>query len=522
MLTAYVLTIILIIIAYNQYWLSFFVNTFISNNTILELKFDLTLYSYVFIIRILIISTMVFSWARFYIWGSSNCFFFFILLFLFVISMIFLTGRTRFIFVFLGWEGLGLTSFLLIIFYQNWIRAKGGLLTLLTNRVGDASLIILFGLWLITKGIYNLNQVISIFVSLLFLFVCLTKRAQVPFTSWLPAAIAAPTPVRALVHSSTLVTAGIWLLIRFSQFSIILEYAIFIIGYSTLLVARLAALIELDLKKLIALSTLSQLGLIIIAITIIGPFIRLFHLLIHAFAKANLFLMIGNLIHFRFSHQDARLMSPGPERIRRILSIFIRVFRLRGVAFYSGFFSKEIILNTQYFLFNSTIAIILIIRIITLTVAYCIKLILYRSKVELNQPLVSLRKRALHITPSYVLTIITLLLGFVSRANFIVIIIKSERLSGLYWRFIIITLIIRFLWVYNYYKVNILFYTQSGLIERFNIIYIHMSKVFILTYFNKQTDLTYLFRSIKYSNILLSINIVIILLSINIMIICLF
>jgi len=178
---------------------------------------------------------------------KNNLFFF--LLLLFVISILILTLANSFIIVFLGWEGLGVTSFLLIIFYQNWIRFKGGLLTLLTNRIGDAIILLCFAYRIILRSIFNLRFFLRFTWFFLFIILTFTKSAQVPFTRWLPAAIAAPTPVRALVHRSTLVTAGIWLLVRFRQLTLIINLLKLIFGILTLIVARFAALVEIDGKN---------------------------------------------------------------------------------------------------------------------------------------------------------------------------------------------------------------------------------------------------------------------------------
>jgi len=188
----------------------------------------------------------------------------------------------------------------------------------------------------IVSSVYQKGSVVAF---LLFLIVALTKRAQFPFTRWLPAAMAAPTPVRALVHSSTLVTAGVWLLVRFRQMRVSLAGVLLTLGTITLMLASTAALIEVDGKKVVALSTLRQLGLIFMAISLGNSLICLFHLLMHAFAKANLFfLIVGNFLHIRFSQQDYRQLSSGIERKTIFLIIFIRVFSLRGVIFSRGFF----------------------------------------------------------------------------------------------------------------------------------------------------------------------------------------
>ena len=167
--------------------------------------------------------------------------------------------------------------------------------------------------------------------------------------------MAAPTPVSALVHSSTLVTAGVWLLIRFRQKRMYLSSSLLVLGGTTLLLARIAALIEVDGKKVVALSTLRQLGLMFMAISLGNSVICLFHLLMHAFAKANLFLIVGNFLHIRFSQQDYRQLSTGVERKAIFLIIFVSILRLRGIVFSRGFFSKDSILLREFNLISGVL-----------------------------------------------------------------------------------------------------------------------------------------------------------------------
>jgi NADH-ubiquinone oxidoreductase chain 5 len=176
----------------------------------------------------------------------------------------------------------------------------------------------------------------------------ITKRAQMPFSAWLPAAMAAPTPVSALVHSSTLVTAGVYLLIRHSfllgRFNL-LKYLL-LVGAMTMFMAGISAIKELDIKKVVALSTLRQLGLIIIIIGRGLPLLGFFHLLSHAYFKAILFMCAGILIHRIKDYQDIRTMGLGAS----FLPLTIRVFttanlRLCGMPFMAGFYSKDLILE---------------------------------------------------------------------------------------------------------------------------------------------------------------------------------
>jgi len=272
--------------------------------------------------------------------------------------------------------------------------------------------------------------------------VTLTKRAQIPFTRWLPAAMAAPTPVRALVHSSTLVTAGVWLLVRFRQMSIYLCCILLIVGATTLILARMGALMEVDGKKVVALSTLRQLGLMFMAISLGNRLICLFHLLIHAFAKANLFLIVGNFLHIRFSQQDSRQLSSGVERRTIFIAIFIRVFRLRGVTFSRGFFSKDSILISEFNLMRNTLSWLILIRIISLTLAYCIKLVSSLIKIESFNLSIHLNYSPISLFPNLLLVFFRVFLGYIIFNNIQHLIIFSKRNSGLYWLYLILRVVI--------------------------------------------------------------------------------
>ncbi len=363
---------------------------------------------FVFFLLVIAISLCVFSWSRFYM-HKKRLRWFFSTLFVFVLSIVILILRESLFFIFLGWEGLGVSSFLLIVFYQNWMRVNGGLLTLLTNRVGDACLILSFSYWIfLLSPTFNFNQ----FLIILAFILAFTKRAQWPFTSWLPAAIAAPTPVSALVHRSTLVTAGIWLLIRF--FSNSSSVLWLLLGSLTTLIARLAALLETDIKKIVALSTLSQLGLIIISLYLGGKLICFFHLVCHALAKANLFLIVGRMLGLNYSQQDSRKLPVSINTIR--IALIIRVFRLRGILFQSGMYSKEQILLTHFILYNRTTSWASIIILVTLTLSYCFKLFslcLWRNREKVTRA----SRSIMMYLPILTLSTLTISFGFFYHNN---------------------------------------------------------------------------------------------------------
>ena len=277
---------------------------------------------------------------------------FHLLLFSFILSMYLLILRPNLIRLLLGWDGLGLRSYLLVIYYSNPKAYNSGMVTALTNRIGDA--LILVSLAYLMKAanwnilFYSLREK-SILTGSLIIVAATTKSAQIPFSAWLPAAMAAPTPVSALVHSSTLVTAGVYLLIRHNIILVSLNLARYLIlmGSLTIIIARFRALFETDLKKIVALSTLSQLGVIILALGLGAFTARFFHLLRHAFFKALLFLTTGAIIHRSNNYQDLRVIG-GASNSLPLTSSFclISIISLIGFPFISAFFSKELILET--------------------------------------------------------------------------------------------------------------------------------------------------------------------------------
>ena len=266
----------------------------------------------------------------------------------------------------IGWDGLGITSFLLVIYYKNRKSLGSGMITALTNRLGDCFFLLLLGIF------FYINSYHYIFC-LLLIFTSITKRAQVPFSSWLPSAMAAPTPVRALVHSSTLVTAGVYLLLRFNIFT--MEW-ILLFGRMTMLIAGVRACLEIDLKKIVALSTLSQLGVMMISLSVFQKNICFFHLVTHAIFKALLFMCVGVAIHTVYGGQDFRSFSNLGKNINYpIRFLTISNISLLGFPFMSGFYRKDIIIERFYSSYSCYLGGIFFLIGVGLTAAYRIKII---------------------------------------------------------------------------------------------------------------------------------------------------
>ena len=303
------------------------------------------------------------------------------LVILFVISMNLLIFIPRLPALLLGWDGLGIVSFALVIYYQNMKSLAAGMLTVLANRIGDVMILISIGL-LVLQGHWTITLMwdfhLSAWVVMTILLAAITKSAQIPFSAWLPAAIAAPTPVSALVHSSTLVTAGVFLLIRFYPFLSLYQgfkTSLLFISVMTLLLAGAGANYENDLKKIIALSTLSQLGVIIISLAIGIPYLALFHLYTHALFKALLFLCAGAIIHNRSNWQDVRsigiIFSQLPLTTR---CLNVANLSLCGAPFLRGFYSKDLILEISLLQPTRTVIVFLIFIATGITTAYSLRL----------------------------------------------------------------------------------------------------------------------------------------------------
>ena len=304
------------------------------------------------------------------------------LIILFVLSINLLIFIPNIIVLLLGWDGLGIVSFILVIYYQNRKSLSAGLLTILTNRLGDIAIIICIILT-INQGHWNLNCIWIIreykIQCIIILLAAITKRAQLPFSSWLPAAIAAPTPVSALVHSSTLVTAGVFLLIRFYNF--IIKFDIFntLLLYTSLLttiLARICGLLENDIKKIVALSTLSQLGLIITTLRLGILNICFFHIVVHAIFKALLFICVGILINYNSHRQDLRWVGNLTKNIPVTSScIIISILSISGFPFLSSFYTKDIIIEFCVCNINNIFIYVFIYISIGLTIAYSTRIL---------------------------------------------------------------------------------------------------------------------------------------------------
>jgi NADH-quinone oxidoreductase subunit L len=284
---------------------------------------------------------------------------------LFVFSMLLLVMGANFVIMFIGWEGVGLCSYLLIgYWFKNHEYNKAANKAFIMNRIGDlAFLLAIF--WLINKlGTVSFSEVFSqanlsklnpidITVITLLLFMGATgKSAQIPLYTWLPDAMAGPTPVSALIHAATMVTAGIYMIARsnilYSMSHITMDIVAYI-GLATALLAATIALKQNDIKKVLAYSTVSQLGFMFLALGCGAYTAAVFHVMTHAFFKALLFLGSGSVIHAMGGEQDIRNMGGLSSKMKiTFITFLIGCIAIAGIPPFSGFFSKDAILLSAF------------------------------------------------------------------------------------------------------------------------------------------------------------------------------
>nr|YP_010031483.1 NADH dehydrogenase subunit 5 [Togoperla limbata]QOV02874.1 NADH dehydrogenase subunit 5 [Togoperla limbata] len=350
--------------------------------------------SLIFMGFVMFISSLVIFYSREYMGADVNINRFILLVLMFVLSMMFLIISPNLISILLGWDGLGLVSYLLVIYYQNVKSYNAGMLTALSNRIGDVALLLAIA-WMLNFGswsyIYYLeasrDSVEMKIIGVLIVLAAMTKSAQIPFSSWLPAAMAAPTPVSALVHSSTLVTAGVYLLIRFNVLlagNWLGEFLLLFAGL-TMFMAGMGANFEFDLKKIIALSTLSQLGLMMSILAMGFPVLAFFHLLTHALFKALLFMCAGAIIHNMSDSQDIRFMGGLVNQMPLTAACFnLSNLALCGMPFLAGFYSKDLILEIVSLNYINSMSFILYFFSTGLTVCYSLRLVYFSMSGDFN------------------------------------------------------------------------------------------------------------------------------------------
>jgi len=344
------------------------------------------------LIPVLIVSSLVHIYSIGYMHGDPHNQRFFSYLSLFTFMMIILVTANNFLLMFVGWEGVGVCSYLLVNFWYTRIAAnQSSISAFLTNRVGDCFLTVGMFAILWTFGnidyatVFSLapfiNENIITIIGICLLIGAMAKSSQVGLHVWLPMAMEGPTPVSALIHAATMVTAGVYLLIRVSP---LIEYSSTVLllclwlGAITTVFSSLIGLFQQDIKKVIAYSTMSQLGMMVIAVGLSSYNIALFHLVNHAFYKALLFLGAGSVIHAVSDNQDFRKYGGLKSFLPLTYSVMlIASLSLVAFPFMTGFYSKDFILETSYGQFSLSGVIIYFIATIgaMFTTMYSIKVL---------------------------------------------------------------------------------------------------------------------------------------------------
>lgn len=400
-----------------------------------QLGFELTAVSSIMLLVVTGIGSLIHIYSIAYMDHEKSPWRFFAYLNLFVCSMLMLVLSTDLIGVFLGWEGVGLCSYLLIGFwYTSESNAKAGMKAFVTNRIGDLGFLLSLFLILAYVGTTDIRGFLNLlnggFVDLrtslpvwvlptiaLGIFWASTgKSAQLPLYVWLPDAMAGPTPVSALIHAATMVTSGIVLITRlwplFATQPMVLD-VIFWTGLATAWLAALIAFSQKDIKKVLAYSTVSQLGFMFVALGAGSPAAALFHVVTHACFKALLFLGAGSVIHGMHEKQDLFEMGGLKKKMKQTHGcVLVATLAIIGFPLSSGFFSKEMILAKVFE--KSALGYVLLLSAALMTAFYMLRMytLAFHGKARSKEAEHAHESSLLMTVPLMVLAVLSLTVGF--------------------------------------------------------------------------------------------------------------
>jgi len=392
------------------------------------------------LIPVLIVSSLVHIYSIGYMSHDPHNQRFFSYLSLFTFMMVILVTANNFLLMFVGWEGVGICSYLLVSFWFTRIAAnQSSMSAFLTNRVGDCFLTI--GIFAILWSFGNIdystvfslapfvNENIVTIIGICLLIGAMAKSSQVGLHVWLPMAMEGPTPVSALIHAATMVTAGVYLLMRTSP---LIEYSSTVlilclwIGAITTVFSSLVGLFQQDIKKVIAYSTMSQLGMMVIAVGLSSYNVALFHLVNHAFYKGLLFLGAGAVIHAVADNQDFRKYGGLIPFLPLTYSIMlIASLSLVAFPFMTGFYSKDFILESAYgqFYFSSTVVYYIAIIGAMFTTLYSVKVLYLTFLTNPNGPIINYKHAhesdIFMSLPLIILAIFSIFFGYITKDIFV-------------------------------------------------------------------------------------------------------